>query len=63
MKEFIKDEVYLTREGREYLFVERRGGVLVFDTDAESTRRLLTNLNGQFRWDNKEHPCDIVGKK
>ena len=63
MMEFVKDQVYLTREGREYFFVERRGGILVFDTEDKNSRRLLTNLNGKFRWDEEDHPYDIVSKK
>jgi len=60
---FIQNEIYISREGKEYVYVERRGGVLIFDPILSEENRLLTNLNGQFRWDNQDHPFDIIKVK
>jgi hypothetical protein len=59
---FVQGKIYVTRDGEEHLYVERRGGVLVFESVNTQTR-LLTNLDGRFRWDAQDHPRDIIGNK
>lgn len=60
--EFIANEIYIDREGIEYRYLERHGGVLVFES-IESGDRLVLNSVGRFRWDDQDHPRDIIGKK
>jgi hypothetical protein len=60
--EFVANEIYVDRVGKDYRYLERRGGVLVFES-VESGDRLVLNLVGRFRWDDRDHPRDIIGKK
>jgi hypothetical protein len=60
--EFVANEIYLDREGVEYRYLERRGGVLVFES-VETNLRLVLNSQGRFRWDDQDHPRDIIGKQ
>ena len=59
---FVQGKIYVTRDGEEHLYVERRGGVLVFES-VNTKLRLMTNLDGRFRWDAQDHRLDIIGKK
>ena len=61
MMEFVQGEIYMTRDAREFTYLERRGGVLVFESVGENEERLLTNLAGRYRWDDQVHPNDIIG--
>ena len=60
--EFVANEIYLDREGVEYRYLERRGGVQVFES-VETNQRLVLNSQGRFRWDDQDHPRDIIGKQ
>ena len=60
--EFVANEIYVDREGNEYRYLERRSGVQIFES-VESGNRLVLNLVGRFRWDDQDHPRDIIGKK
>ena len=60
--EFVANEIYVDREGVEYRYIERRSGVQVFES-VETNQRLVLNSQGRFRWDNQDHPRDIIGKK
>ena len=60
--EFVANEIYVDREGKEYRCLERRSGVQIFES-VESGDRLVLNLVGRFRWDDQDHPRDIIGKK
>jgi hypothetical protein len=60
--EFVANEIYVDREGVEYRYLERRSGVQVFES-VETNQRLVLNSQGRFRWDNQDHPRDIIGKK
>jgi hypothetical protein len=60
--EFVANEIYVDREGNEYRYLERRSGVQIFES-VESGDRLVLNLVGRFRWDDQDHPRDIIGKK
>ena len=60
--EFVANEIYVDREGNEYRYLERRSGVQIFES-VESGDRLVLNLVGRFRWDDRDHPRDIIGKK
>jgi hypothetical protein len=59
---FVAGETYISREGKEYIYIERRQGVQIFEC-AETKTRLLLNLVGRYRWDDQDHPCDIIGNK
>jgi hypothetical protein len=60
--EFVANEIYVDREGNEYRYLERRSGVQVFES-VETGTRLVLNSVGRFRWDDQDHPNDIIGKK
>lgn len=60
--EFVANEIYVDREGIEYRYLERRSGVQVFES-VESGDRLVLNPVGRYRWDDQDHPRDIIGKK
>ena len=57
---FVKDEVYVDRINNAYLFIEKRGGVTVFEDLLQ--HRELRNINGRYRWDDKDDDRDIIGK-
>ena len=59
---FVAGGTYISREGIEYVYIERRSGVQVFEC-IDTKTRLVLNLAGRFRWDDKDHPCDIIGNK
>jgi hypothetical protein len=58
---FIQEKIYIDREGTKYIFVERRGGVTIFK-EYDGGKNHVKNLNGQYRWDNKEDMRDIIGE-
>jgi hypothetical protein len=60
--EFVANEIYVDREGVEYRYIERRSGVQVFES-VETNQRLVLNSQGRFRWDDQDHPRDVIGKK
>jgi len=60
--EFVANEIYIDREGNEYIYLERHGSVQVFES-VENGNRLVLNSVGRFRWDDQDHPRDIIGKK
>ena len=60
--EFVANEIYVDREGVEYRYLERRSGVQVFE-NVDTNQRLVLNSQGRFRWDDQDHPRDIIGKK
>ena len=56
---FEVDKIYVDREGTKYIFVERKGGVTIFK-EYDGGQNHIKNLNGQYRWDNKEDRRDII---
>jgi len=60
--EFVANEIYIDREGNEYRYLERRQGVQVFESVVTS-KKIVLNLIGRYRWDDQDHPRDIIGKK
>jgi hypothetical protein len=58
---FIQEKIYIDREGTKYIFVERRAGVTIFK-EYDGGKNHVKNLNGQYRWDNKEDMRDIIGE-
>jgi len=58
---FIQDKIYIDREGTKYIFIERRAGVTIFK-EYNGSKNHVKNLNGQYRWDNKEDMRDIIGE-
>jgi hypothetical protein len=58
---FEVDKIYVDREGTKYIFVERRAGVTIFK-EYDGGKNHVKNLNGQYRWDNKEDKRDIIGE-
>jgi hypothetical protein len=56
---FEKDKIYLDRIGNQYVFVEKRAGVTVFEDILGRTHR---NSVGRYRWDDKDTDMDIVGE-
>ena len=60
--EFVANEIYVDRDGNEYRYLERRSGVQIFES-VESGDRLVLNLVGRFRWDDRDHPRDIIVNK
>ena len=60
--EFVANEIYIDREGNEYRYLERRQGVQVFESVVTS-KKIVLNLIGRYRWDGQDHPRDIIGKK
>ncbi len=57
---FEEGKVYIDRENIEYTYIERRHGVTIFKAIADDKIH-VRNLNGQYRWDNKEDSRDIQG--
>ena len=57
---FVKDEVYVDRKNNAYVFIEKRGGVTVFEDLLK--HREHRNINGRYRWDDKDDDRDIIGK-
>jgi len=57
---FEEGKIYVDREGTKYVFIERRAGVTIFKV-YDGGKNHVKNLNGQYRWDSKEDPRDIVG--
>jgi hypothetical protein len=60
--QFIANEIYLSRDGREYVYCERRSNVHIFKT-VDLGESHVVNINGRWRWDDVDHPSDIIGKK
>ena len=58
---FEEDKIYVDREGTKYVFIDRRGGVTIFK-DMSTNKHACKNINGQYRWDNKDDPRDIIGE-
>ena len=59
---FVEGEIYLDREGKEYKYLHKSGNVVVFE-ETTTGNRIVQHSSGKFRWDDEEHPRDIVGKK
>jgi hypothetical protein len=57
---FEEGKTYVDREGNKYVFIERRAGVTIFK-NLDTNKHAVKNLNGQYRWDNKEDDRDIIG--
>jgi len=55
---FVKDKVYLDRIDNQYVFIEKRGNVTVFENILGTTCR---NSVGRYRWDGKDDNMDIIG--
>jgi|LakMenEpi03Aug12_release.lakeMendotaPanAssembly.Ray.scaffolds.fasta_scaffold3438345_1 hypothetical protein len=58
---FIQDKIYIDREGTKYVFIERRASVTIFK-EYDGGKNHVKNLNGRYRWDNKEDMRDIIGE-
>ena len=59
--EFKPSIIYLDREGNEYRYIYKTGGVTVFENN--EAKRFAQHSTGRYRWDNQDHPRDIIGKK
>lgn len=59
---FVENEIYLDREGKEYKYLHKAGGVIIFE-DLQTGNNIAQHSSGRYRWDDVEHPRDIVGKK
>jgi hypothetical protein len=59
--EFVENEIYVDRQGNEYKYLHKVGGVTVFEDKDGS--RIVQHFSGRFRWDDQDHPRDIIGKK
>lgn len=57
---FEEGKIYVDRDGTKYVFIERRAGVTIFKA-CQDGKNHVKNLNGQYRWDNKEDNRDIIG--
>ena len=58
---FIEGEYYVDRDNTQYIYVERRGGVMVF-LNTTTRERAIRNSVGRFRWDDQDTSIDIIGK-
>jgi hypothetical protein len=58
---FVENEVYVDREGNEYKYLYKTGGVTVFES--ADGKRFVQHFSGRYRWDDQDHPRDIIGKK
>ena len=58
---FVEHEFYIDREAKEYKYLYKTGGVTVFEST--EGKRIVQHFSGRFRWDDKDHPRDIIGKK
>ena len=58
---FAQGDIYLDRDSREYTFIERRGGVLIFE-DVTTKKNVVLNSVGRYRWDNQDDNRDIIAK-
>jgi len=56
---FEKGKVYLDRIDNQYVFIEKRGNVTVFE---DILGRTCRNSNGRYRWDDKDDNMDIIGE-
>ena len=56
---FEKGKVYLDRIDNQYVFIEKRGNVTVFENILGRTCR---NSVGRYRWDDKDDNMDIIGE-
>jgi hypothetical protein len=59
---FVENDTYLDREGKEYKFLRRSGSVLIFE-DIQNAKNIVLNSVGKYRWDNQDHSKDIVSRK
>jgi hypothetical protein len=59
---FVENDIYLDREGKEYRFIAKVGGVTKFE-DIKSGKTIVQHQSGRYRWDDNDHPKDIVTKK
>lgn len=57
---FVKGEVYIDRKNNAYTFIEKRGGVIIFEDLL--MKRECRNGEGRYRWDNKDDDRDIIGE-
>lgn len=58
---FVENEIYVDREGKEYKYLYKIGGVTIFES--ADGKRAVQHFSGRYRWDDKDHPRDIIGKK
>ena len=56
---FEKGKVYLDRIDNQYVFIEKRGNVTVFEDILGTTCR---NSVGRYRWDDEDTDMDIIGE-
>lgn len=56
---FEKGKVYLDRIDNQYVFIEKRGNVTVFEDMLGTTCR---NSVGRYRWDDEDTDMDIIGE-
>lgn len=59
--EFNASKIYTDRQGKDYKFSHKSGGVLVFE--CLDGGKLLTNPEGRYRWDKQDHPEDIISER
>ena len=61
--DFVENEIYVDREGNEYKFLRKIGGVAIFEPLDSKRKRIVQHFSGRYRWDDQDHPRDIIGKK
>lgn len=54
---FKENASYKDRIGREYVYLYKNNGVLIFSIDGEKKAR---HVSGKYRWDDKETEMDIL---
>jgi hypothetical protein len=55
---FEKDKTYVDRINNQYVFIEKRGNVTIFE---DILGRTCRNSIGRYRWDDKDTDMDIIG--
>jgi hypothetical protein len=58
---FVENEIYVDRDGNEYRYLYKTGGVTVFEST--DNKKVVQHFSGRYRWDDQDHPRDIIGKK
>ena len=58
---FVENEIYVDRDGNEYRYLYKTGGVTVFEST--DNKKVVQHFSGRDRWDDQDHPRDIIGKK
>jgi len=59
--DFVENEIYVDREDNEYRYLYKTGGVTVFEST--DNKKVVQHFSGRYRWDDQDHPRDIIGKK